>query len=516
MKTSPEVESVLSEENRVRNLWKTAPEEAEKESKALLERLVELSRKFPEEPRIATAWARTARKAGIPWEKAGPLVEAFEARFPRDPFVLSSLSWIHLDRAKQCLARGDLEKGVEETLACLKTLPHQRDPKFMALALLGLLQTIDQELPPEGKEGWEDGVVALDRTLDGLKPQMEAWLSALPQEAEPARPRDHEYEKNGGKTRIGPRLRGFYILRRLGKKASRWEILQTLPALAQKMGIQNEWLYQGEGEALLAKGAPDQALDVIRAARKRFPNSENLARQEAQVLMKLGDEKQAIDLLMETAAASRTPWAWRDLGEMILATARVPEIEGRKEEKGDSLTWAVEALQAGLSFQKPGEGGLVWKLHFQLAKLHYQMGDEVQGAMEAWLAREGRVLSGWGIGKELGEFLEANRNWIQARFEALDRVPAGENRRKAIALYHTTRRKILKRIAKRATVISLRPAYGFLKVEGLEENVFFSRKILHGKNLNQGAKVLAVLVHSYDPKKKRKSLKAVWMELDPS
>ncbi len=516
MSEIPSIEKLLELEAEIRSIAEQDPEEADRYGRELADLCREALVSRPEDPGPAAVWLRVLRRTALPFEETAPVVESLEAQFPDHRGVRAAATWLRIDEVRNRIAADDLAGAAGLLTCCLGGLEAQRDPSYLALSLLGAFRAFANALGDEGSVAFEEGIVALDEVLGGLEHHAKAWLAALPlQSPDAGRGGRNGSNRRGEPDRFGPRHRGFLLLRRLCLRGERWDLLRRVASLAEEMGVESEWLADAEVEAIARSGDPRGALAAVRQARKKFPRSEHLARHEARILGEMGQDAEAVDLLLEAAAAGHSPWPWRDLGDRILATGRIPrERGGDPSEEMSPVEWAIAAYEAGLSHQRPEEPGTVWRLHFELARLYFDLGDERKAGREAWLAREARVLAGWGVGRDIQSFLDAHLPSLLPEFERLDRMKPGKLRKGALADYRKTRRSLMARLARPAEVTSVRASFGFLKVEGIRDPVIFSRKVLGNRSVSQGDRILAVVVRSYDVRRQRDSHRAVWLSMD--
>jgi hypothetical protein len=155
--------------------------------------------------------------------------------------------------------------------------------------------------------------------------------------------------------------------------------------------------------------------------------------------------------------------------------------------------------------------GTVWKLHFELARLHLELGDEVRAAEEVWLAGEARTQAGWGMGRQVEDFRAENARHIEPILSRLDLESTGAARERARGRYTETRTRILRRLSRPAEIVALRSSFGFLRVEKIPGDVFFPARLLGRQDHKRGDRLRAVVVRSFDPKKGRESHQAVWL-----
>ncbi|MBL8898468.1 MAG: hypothetical protein JNM84_12605 [Planctomycetes bacterium] len=405
--------------------------------------------------------------------------------------VLSAADFLLLDQVNEDLAAGALGAASEGLRAALEDLPKLQRPEFLARAILSRLAGFHEQAGARREREPEQVLPALDALIEQLVSGAQLWLAALP--SEPDLP-SGEGERPRG---IAPRLQGFFLLRRLFKLAERWDALALWMARSRELGVRNEWLDDALVEGLQRGGRAEEALHAVRVARREFAGCESLARREAALLFELGDDQEASEVLRDAALRSRDPWAWRDL-------ARAEYAAGRTEH-------ACDALRCALAWHDPAEPGPVWRLHLELARRAAESGDEATAALEFHLAREARSQAGWGEGSELREFAVANGAWLGSHLVELEARPARDLRRKAIGQYRELWQARMRSIAKSASVVSVRDRFGFLDLDGETENIFFPMSLWPGKPPANGARVLAVVVSSWDARKGRASRSACWI-----
>jgi hypothetical protein len=459
-------------------------------------------------PWVAAVWLRLIRRAALDRHDTAPIAEALEARHPGDLAVQAAVAWLRLDWTREHLSARDMEPAAECISACLDLLGRQANPSYLGLGILGGMRAFTDLAAETVADDFGAGVVAIDILLDALEKTASSWIASLPLESQDAE-RGSTRDTRGVP---GPRLRGCLLLRKLCRRAERWPLLGGLATLAEENGVRSEWLDDAAVEAKMRMGEHAAALTAVRLARRHFPGVEALARREAEILGLLGQDGVSIGVLLEAAASSRTPWPWRDLGSKVLA-------HGAPEANSGGLSapiWALGAFEAGLSLMDRNEPGTVWGLHFELARLHFDLGDEGLSAEEAWLAREARILSGWGVGANLEAFLVDHHATLSPHLERLDREPPGQIRRMALKRYATSHTRMLHNLARPGRISAVRESFGFVRVEGIADDVFFAKKILPRGTWvpERGDRVRVAVVKSFDVRKQREGYRAVWLARD--
>ena len=503
-----ELVKILEEEKVLKELFLSKPEDAAKRARELANKCKEIIKVDKQNEKLASAWLRLARRAGMTKEEWGPIAEALLARFPDSYGVLSGVVWLKLDLTKDKIKNNEYDIAIENIKFCFDVLKKVKDPSYIANALLGIIKIFINSLGVDRLSEWESTIVYADTLLTSIEEIYEKWFYALSKNN--SQPQPNEENKVRREEKVSPRLRMLFLIRKLAKFCEKWDLLVKIRELAKKEDMDNEWLAEAEIDALRKMGKIEEALNAVIEAKKKFP-SEHISRMESKILMETGNEVDSIKAMFETALSSKTPWPWRDLGDMVLNTGTIPNKI--KELLPDYDINEIVALfwKIGLSYHNLREPGKVWKIHFNLSKLLLSMGDEIGSAKEAVLAKEARIAGGWGVGMALERYLTEKEKWLNQHINKFSSLGEGELRKQVREEYVNLREEFFRKIAKPGKIITLRPAFGFIEVEGLKEKVFFKTKTIKLKDLKVGDKIWVIPVKSFDPKKKKESLKAVWI-----
>ncbi len=473
-------------ERRARDEASTDPTRAATLAREAADAFRDRLRNDPDDSAAAAGLLRCLRRAAADWDEVGPAIELTASCFPEAPAVLGAAGFLFLDGARAALERGDAAGAAKRTAAALEALASQRDPSYLALASIGPLRALGHVAGETLDRTPEETLPALDALLEGLAGTGPIWAAALPEEWPNADPADRG---------PSPRLSAWLAVRRLGRLAERWDVLAALLPIAREGGLVDEWLLDTEVEALARCGRDDEALERLRVGRRRFPNSEALARREAWVLGRQGLDREAEAVLSESVLSARSPWPWRDLAERARS-------EGRDDEAG-------VLLRCALAFENAAEPGPTWGLHLDLAELALAAGDEPEAALELWLARRARQVAGWGAGRRIAAFLREAGPTLDRPLAELDTLDPAAVLGRARRGYRDARSVYLERRARPATVRALKPTFAFLEVEGIAGQVFARTKLPGADCWEVGQACRVVVVRSFDAKRNRPSWQAV-------
>lgn len=498
--TTPTGSSVLRElsdqEAAVRRAAATDPDQARKLAADAAKAYGEAYARDPTDPRLAAGWLRCLRRSQASWDEVAPIVEAMGVRFAQNRVVCAAIAFLLLDRARERAAAGDLEEAAARIGEAIPKLDVLTEKSYVAMSLLGALRVFAEAVEERRNRQPEIAAPALEAVLDVLWPRHTAWIAAIPVEAAADAPATGETARPA----MPPRERAWLLLRKLLRSAARWEHLGQAMREALEHGVRSEWCADAAVQALQESGRPQEALDLVHQLERRFPRSEVLARRRATLLMTTGRVEDGMRSLRETALASTSPWAWRDLALRLLE-------DGESDE-------GVQALRCALAYEDRRNPGTTWRLHLTLAQIFLRQGDEPGAALEIWLARDARTCSGWGLGKDLTEIIQRNAPRITPLLDELDARPVQEIRRRGKNLYRRALTEYRRRHAVPATVTDVRSSFGFLQLSDGTNRVFFPTSLVPaGRRLEPGDELRAIVVRSYDAKKRRDSLRAVWLEL---
>lgn len=439
----------------------------------------------PDNPAHAAGWLRCMRLAKLPPNDAAPVIEGLVARFPRNGDVLTAAARLDCDHAHALAASGNADQAIAIALRVFETLPALPRSTAVGLSLLSVIAAIGDACEQNAAEG---DFGARNRLVDLLIERAPAWISALPTTA-------INKERKRGKEPASPQVRAWMQVRKLLKALEAWEALAGLMEMGIAAGIQNEWVWDAHAEALLQCRRPEEAADSLRSARRQFPHSEALGRRHAAVLHALGRETEALSVLADTALAARVPWPWRDLAGLLRNTGRADD--------------AAQVLRCGLAFEDSKEPGLTWRLHFDLATLLLDAGDEPGAAEELLLARDARIASGWGIGRELTTLMTTHGKRLLPLLQAAEANPTPPE--ECRGRYREHWNGLMRERAKPAKVIHLKDRFGLVALDGSKEKAMFRPQDHPAGPVQVDSRVLVVTVQSYDTHKKREGRRVVWM-----
>ena len=436
--------------------------------------------------RLAAGQLRCLRKSDRPLRDVAPLVEAHLVRFPESQRVLSAAGFLLVDFAKAHSSEGRLDVAARSLADAFAMLPKLKDSSYLSMSLISGLRYICEKILEASPRDMEAAVTA-DLCLDATEPYFQKWLSAL-----------LAFPKQTTNKGPGAPERACLVIRKLAVRAERWDYLTDSMAYACDAGIHNQWLEDARVRGHMELGEMEEAAKVVQDAIRRHPNCETLSRKQAAIRMAVGDTESARETLIANALTAQTPWAWRDLASFYQEEANLTAME--------------QALLSGLSLHDLREPGPVWRLHFTLAEFYFDAGDEPASARELYLASESRRCGEWGQGTDIRSFLSRNATFLEQHLKSLEENPTLHIRRRTMKLYRKARTNVLRAHAQPATVTSLRSAFGFLKLASNGHSVFFRTSDAKGAHLEIGQAVNAVIVPSYDQKKQRETLRAVWFE----